>query len=60
MAQSVQQLGGGLNGRGVGDGFPAKIRGFSLHGVQITSGAHPASRTVGAGGYFPLGKVAGT
>jgi hypothetical protein len=29
------------------------------HHIQTASGAHPASYTVGARGFYPVGKVAG-
>jgi hypothetical protein len=60
IAQSVWQLGYGLDDRGSVVRFPAGAGNFSLyHHVQNGSGAHPASYPMGTGGSFLGGKAAG-
>jgi hypothetical protein len=50
----------GLEDRGSRVRFPAGAGSFSLnHRVQNSSGAHPASYTMGTRGSFPGGKAAG-
>jgi hypothetical protein len=50
MAQSVQQLGDGLDDRGLGVRFPAGLKDLSLlYNVRTSSGAHPPSYTMGTG-----------
>jgi hypothetical protein len=53
MAQSVQRLGYGMNGRGIGVLFPARGRDFLLNDAQTGSVAHPAFFAMGTGGRFP-------
>jgi hypothetical protein len=53
-------LGYGLNDRGSRVRFPAGAGNFSLHHrVRSSSGAYPASYTVGTRGSFPGGKAVG-
>jgi hypothetical protein len=52
-------LGYGLDDRGSRVRFPAGAGNFSLHRVQNSFGAHPASYPVGTRGSFPGGKAAG-
>jgi hypothetical protein len=48
----------GLNDRAIGVRSPARANDFSSNlCVQTGSEAHPASCTVGTGGYFPRGKT---
>jgi hypothetical protein len=56
IVQSVYEL----DDRGSRVRFPAGGENFSLHHrVQIGSGIHPASYSMGTGGSFPGGKAAG-
>jgi hypothetical protein len=48
-----------LSAVGIATGFGPGIKNF-LHVVQTGSGVHPASYTVGTGGYIPGGKAAGS
>jgi hypothetical protein len=52
-------LGYGLDDRGSRVRFPAGAGNFSLHRVQNSSGAHPASYPMGTRGSFPGGNAAG-
>jgi hypothetical protein len=49
----------GLDGRGVGFRVPVGQRFSPLHIVDASSGAHPASYPMGAGGSFPGVKAVG-
>jgi hypothetical protein len=55
-AQSVSRRAMGWK---VGVRFPVKETFFSLHSVQTSSGAHPASYLMGTGDSLPGGKAAG-
>jgi hypothetical protein len=59
IAQSVMWLGYGLHDWDLGVRFPAGTGNFSLHRVQTSSGAHPASCPTGIRGSLPGGKAAG-
>jgi hypothetical protein len=55
------ELGYGLDDRGSSVRFPAGAGNVSLHhGVQNSSGAHPASYPMGTRGSFPGGIATGT
>jgi hypothetical protein len=55
MAQSVEQLGDGLDDRGIGVRFPAGLKDLSL-----LYNVHTPSYTKATGGSFPGGKATGT
>jgi hypothetical protein len=55
----VTRLRAGHDIRGYGVRFPAGAGNFSLHRVQKSSEAHPASYPMGTGGSFPGGEAAG-
>jgi hypothetical protein len=58
--RAVIALGYGLDEEGSRFPFPAGAGNFSLHHrVQNGFGAHPTSYTMGTGGFFSEGKVAG-